>query len=89
MYNSLDLYMVTARYEGGPQAIVECGLSKTPIVSTDVGLASELMNKDSVKDIKDFSSAKPDIEYLYKRCNEISIKKNGMKPFLEMFLKEL
>jgi len=88
MYNALDIYMITARYEGGPQAIVECGLSKTPVISTDVGLASELMNKCSVKNIELFEEALPDVEYLYEKCMDISINKNGMKPFIEMFKKE-
>ena len=39
MYNALDLYIVASRYEGYPQAIVECAATKTPIISTDVGCA--------------------------------------------------
>ena len=27
--------------EGGPQAITECGITKTPIISTNVGMASK------------------------------------------------
>ena len=38
MYNALDLYLVTARYEGGPQSIVECGLTKTPITGLCLGI---------------------------------------------------
>ena len=34
LYNVLDLYLVTSRIEGGPQALVECGQTKTPILST-------------------------------------------------------
>ena len=37
LYNCLDLYIVSSRVEGGPQAILECGINKTPIISTDVG----------------------------------------------------
>ena len=37
LYNVLNLYVVSSRYEGGPQSIVECAASRTPIVSTDVG----------------------------------------------------
>ena len=40
LYNILDLYLVTSRIEGGPQAILECAIIKTPIMSTDVGVAS-------------------------------------------------
>ena len=35
LYNCLDLYIVSSRVEGGPQSIFECGLSKTPIISTE------------------------------------------------------
>ena len=38
LYNCLDLYVVASRVEGGPQAIIECALSKTPIISTDMEL---------------------------------------------------
>ena len=30
LYNALDLYIVASRIEGGPQAIIECGLTKNP-----------------------------------------------------------
>mgnify|MGYP006264644971 FL=1 len=32
LYNSLDLYIVTSRVEGGPQAIVECAMSKLSLI---------------------------------------------------------
>ena len=37
LYNALDLYIVSSRCEGGPQAIFECAYLKTPIISTPVG----------------------------------------------------
>lgn len=37
LYNCLDLYIVSSRCEGGPQAIFECAQTKTPIISTKVG----------------------------------------------------
>ena len=48
LYNILDLYLVTSRVEGGPQAILECGANKTPIISTNVGVAPEILQKDSI-----------------------------------------
>ena len=48
LYNTLDLYIVASRYEGGPQSIVECAATKTPIISTDVGLASNFLAKESI-----------------------------------------
>ncbi len=84
LYNILDLYLVTSRVEGGPQAILECGLAKVPIISTDVGLASEILNKESIFKIENFSKAKPDIEYAYNNAIKYKIPK-GMKPYIEMF----
>ena len=46
MYSALDFYVVGSRVEGGPQAIIECGMTNTPIVSTDVGIARKFL-KDS------------------------------------------
>ena len=48
LYNILDLYLVTSRVEGGPQAIPECGITKTPIISTNVGVASEILHESSI-----------------------------------------
>ena len=55
MYNALDLYIVGARWEGGPQAIVECACTKTPIISTDVGVASLILPDENIFDEKDIS----------------------------------
>ncbi len=52
MYNSCDLYVVGSRYEGVPQAILECAATKTPIVSTDVGIADEILHPKCVIDIE-------------------------------------
>ena len=55
MYNFLDLYLVTSRHEGGPQAILEAAATKTPILSTNVGMADQVLHEDC---IIDFSSDK-------------------------------
>lgn len=43
LYRAIDLYAVTAREEGGPQALIECGLTTTPVVSTPVGIAEQVL----------------------------------------------
>jgi len=48
LYNCLDLYLVTSRYEGGPQAIFECASTKTPILSTSVGLSQEVLDAQCI-----------------------------------------
>ena len=66
LYNCLDLYIVASRYEGGPQAIVECAASKVPIISTNVGLAPEILSEDSIfHSVETYSSAKPNVDVAY------------------------
>lgn len=47
LYNALDLYVIGSRVEGGPQALFECALTRTPIVSTRVGAAELILGHDS------------------------------------------
>ncbi len=42
LYGCLDRYLVTSRYEGGPQAILESMATGTPVLSTPVGIADVL-----------------------------------------------
>ena len=79
LYNSLDLYIVGSRVEGGPQSIMECALIKVPIISTDVGIASQILNKSSIFDEK-ILDAKPDINHAYKMAKEFTLP-NGIKKF--------
>lgn len=43
-YHALDLYLVTSRDEGGPKAILESMASGVPLVTTDVGMAKDVIN---------------------------------------------
>jgi glycosyltransferase involved in cell wall biosynthesis len=63
LYNCLDLYVVGSRYEGGPQAIFECAATETPIVSTDVGSATEILDGCSIFDLNDIKLAFPNTQY--------------------------
>lgn len=80
LYNCLDLYVVASRVEGGPQAIVECGITKTPIISTDVGLASQILHKSSIFNMENFEDAKPDILTAYNNSLKLIIP-NRFKEF--------
>ena len=84
LYNILDLYLVTSRLEGGPQAILESAITRTPIISTDVGVASEILHKDSIFEPRLFRNARPDTEYAFKKSSEYIIPE-GMKQFKNMF----
>ena len=77
LYNCLNLYLVSSRCEGGPRAIVEAGLTKTPIISTDVGIASELMDPKSIFDVNNWNTyinAEPNVELLYNNVEKLTTK---------------
>jgi hypothetical protein len=59
LYQCLDLYPVSARCEGGPQALIECGLLNIPVISRNVGIASQILPIHSVSD--DLRFAQPSI----------------------------
>ncbi len=64
LYNTLDLYVVASRVEGGPRAIMECAITRTPIISTDVGIADTILNKLSIFNMGgplSYASTTPDI----------------------------
>lgn len=50
LYQTLDLYPVTARYEGGPQSLIECGLLGVPVVSRPVGIAEQVLPPQAIND---------------------------------------
>ncbi len=80
LYNILDLYVVSSRYEGGPQSIMECAITKTPIISTDVGIASEILASESIFDMNNFKAAKVNIEHAYENVQNFQIP-NGFEQF--------
>ena len=87
LYNILDLYLITSRLEGGPQALVECGQTKTPVISTDVGIAKQILAKESIFDYKNittFDQATPNIEVAFAESSKLSIP-NGMLGYIDMF----
>jgi glycosyltransferase involved in cell wall biosynthesis len=50
LYQCLDLYPVTARTEGGPQSLIECGLLNVPVVSRPVGIAEQVLPASAIND---------------------------------------
>ena len=84
LYNCLDLYIVSSRIEGGPQAILECGVTKTPVISTDVGVASEILANESIFNMDNYAEAQPNIEVALR--NSINYSLNiCMNRYLKMF----
>jgi glycosyltransferase involved in cell wall biosynthesis len=43
LYSLADFYIIASRCEGGPQALLESPACGTPVVSTDVGMAQEIL----------------------------------------------
>jgi hypothetical protein len=63
LYQTLDLYPVTARHEGGPQALLECGLLNVQTVSRPVGIAEQVLPPSSIHDNVFFAnSSVPNVE---------------------------
>ncbi len=78
LYQTLDLYMVTARHEGGPQALIECGLLGVPVVSRPVGIAEQVLPDFAIAD--DVMFATPCVPYV----KNMHIP-NGMVGYRKMF----
>jgi len=84
LYNILDLYIVASRVEGGPQSILEAAATKTPLISTNVGIAEKILNSSSIYNMENFMDAKPDIEYSYRNVKKYFVPE-AFKSFYDMF----
>ena len=74
MYAATDLYIVAARCEGGPQAIVECALTKTPIISTNVGVASYVLSPESIGEVgSDLTVLRPNVDSAYQNVQKFCL----------------
>lgn len=78
LYHCLDLYIVASRYEGGPRSIHECAANKTPIISTNIGVAPDLLAPESIFDMNEIENhneifVKPNINIAYNNVCEYSI----------------
>jgi glycosyltransferase involved in cell wall biosynthesis len=55
LYWICDVYVITSSSEGGPQAVMEAALTKTPIFSTDVGIARDFLPDEQIfETLQDF-----------------------------------
>lgn len=53
LYALADLYLITSRIEGGPKSVLEGTACKTPVLSTNVGLAKDFLDDENVFDYID------------------------------------
>jgi glycosyltransferase involved in cell wall biosynthesis len=91
LYNCLDLYLVSSRVEGGPRAILEASVSKTPIISTNVGISELVLHEESIYDMNNPTSYRLAIansNYAYEKACEYSID-NYMKTFIKKVFFEI
>jgi hypothetical protein len=66
LYQTLDLYPVASRHEGGPQALIEAGLLGVPVVSRCVGIAGQVLPTSAVNDkLINARPAVPNVEGWY------------------------
>jgi len=66
MYRALDTYVVSARCEGGPQALIETGMMKVPCVSRDIGIARQVLSPISINnDLTQTNPSIPNIESMH------------------------
>lgn len=78
LYQTLDLYLVTARHEGGPQALIECGLLDVPVASRPVGIAEQVLPATAIADDVTLATpAVPNVEHMKLGAGAI--------PYREMF----
>ena len=84
LYNSLDLYIVASRVEGGPVSIMETALTGTPLISTNVGLATEILHKDAIYKFPNFSAAVPNTKNSLNNVKNYIIP-SGFQNFRSMF----
>ena len=86
MYAASDLYIVSSRQEGGPQAIIECAAMKIPIISTDVGISKNILSENSVFDIsqKFYMPTEEDVKINFENVKKIKLKSYGSE-FITLF----
>jgi len=86
-YNACDLYLVTSRHEGGPQSLLECSATSTPILSTDVGMANDVLAEDSIFVPEQYTGRLPSNVSI--KLNAERVKQYEIKTQIQEYLKML
>jgi glycosyltransferase involved in cell wall biosynthesis len=50
LYQGLDAYLITSRWEGAPNSVLECAATKTCVVSTRVGQSPDILTYGQIYD---------------------------------------
>ena len=78
-YRPLDLYLITSRAEGGPKSLLESFASDVPVVTTDMGMAHDIV----VDGYNAMVSKVDDIESLVYNCRQIIEDKDLRKTLVD------
>tara|TARA_R110001583_G_scaffold31600_1_gene107839 strand:+ start:7864 stop:8778 length:915 start_codon:yes stop_codon:yes gene_type:complete len=86
MYCALDLYVISSRYEGGPQSALEASGMCIPIVSRNVGMVPDIISKNCIFENlnPEFYPKKDDVSLNYEQSLNFEIgshKENYIKMF--------
>ena len=55
LYDCLDWYLITSRVEGGPQSVLESAYRKIKVLSSNMGIAPEILHPDCIcNEVNDF-----------------------------------
>lgn len=86
MYAACDLYVVSSRHEGGPQALFEAAAMKVPIISNPVGIAESILVDNCVFDITErtYLPTGEDIINNFNKVKEYDIIKHKAK-YIDFF----
>ncbi len=89
MYAACDLYVVSSRYEGGPQALLEASFMKVPIISTNMGMAKDVLSDNCLIDINEdyYLPTEKDVEICYHKAKQFDF--NSHVDNYEMFFKQV
>lgn len=81
MYCASDLYVVGSRHEGGPQALLEAPATMTPIVTTDMGIARQVITENCIINPSEnlYIPSETDVELNYVNVLKYSIVEHGIK----------
>jgi hypothetical protein len=77
--------------EGGPRSILECGLARIPIISTDVGIARLILADENIYDMNNiltYKNAKINIEHAFEKSKYYTIE-NYMHKFVNEVFYEI
>jgi len=90
MYASCDLYIVSARTEGGPQAILEASAMNVPIISRNVGMATSVLSENCIVDLPNnmYTPVKNDVETCYNNAKRFEMR-NLAEEYVSLFQKTL